>query len=166
MYLLDTPVVLHLRNARTAKATDEGVVAWAEGVSRHSLFISAVTLLELQDAAAAVERTDRSTGTAQKTWIGDQVVPAFKDRILPVDSDVVRRQGGLGYADARDGLLAATALQHGLTLATPRPSAFRLGKVKLLNPWQYKPETAEDDADWGQAGRTGALWLKNLFVRS
>ena len=91
---------------------------------------------------------------------------AFEDRILPVDVHVVRRCGQLAYASVRDGLLAATTLEHALTLVTRNAPSFRAGRVKVFNPWGYTPEAVEDDADWGQAGNSGSLWLKNLFVRS
>ena len=55
---------------------------------------------------------------ARQLWINDQVMTAFDGRILPVDVAVVRRRGALAYANARDGLMAATALEHGLTLVT------------------------------------------------
>jgi hypothetical protein len=60
----------------------------------------------------------------------------------------------------------ATALVHGLTLATRTPAAFKAARVKCFDPWGWRPDAAEEDADWRQAARTGPLWLKNLFVRA
>ena len=165
MYLLDTGVVAELRNAKAGR-TDPGLIAWAGGVRRHSLFISAITLLELESGAAALAAKDATRGAERRAWIDNQVMTAFEDRILPVDVHVVRRKGQMPYANARDGLLAATAVEHALTLVTRNASAFRAGRVKVFNPWGYTPEAAEDDADWGQAGKSGSLWLKSLFVRS
>jgi len=91
---------------------------------------------------------------------------AFEGRILPVDAAVVRRRALLPYPDARDGLLAATAVEHGLTLVTRNIAAFKAGRVRTFNPWGYTPTASDEDADWRQAARTGSLWLKNLFVRS
>jgi hypothetical protein len=91
---------------------------------------------------------------------------AFEGRILPVDAAVVRRRGTLPYPDARDGLLAATAVEHGLTLVTRNIAAFKAGRVRTFNPWGYTPASAEEDGDWRQAARTSSLWLKNLFVRT
>lgn len=164
MYLLDTSVVAELRHARSGR-TDPGLVAWAGGIKQHSLFISAITLLELETGAAALAARDAAAGAARRAWIGDQVMAAFADRILPVDVAVVRRRGQLAYVNARDGLMAATALQHALTLVTRNPTAFRTGRVKVFNPWGYAPQPVEEDEDWGQAGKSGSLWLKNLFVR-
>ena len=165
MYLLDTGVVFELRKARAGR-TDAGFANWAAGLSRQNLFISAITLLELDNGAARVGRGDKAAGHALREWIDTQVLSAFEGRILPVDIAVVRRRGQLPYSDARDGLIAATAVEHGLTLATRNTAAFKAGRVKVLNPWAYTPDAADDDGDWRQAAKAGPLWLKNLFVRA
>jgi len=165
MYLLDTGVVSELRNARAGR-TDPGLTVWASRVERQSLFISAITLLELESGAAVLAMRDPAAGAARRAWISDQVMAAFAGRILAVDVAVVRRRGAMTYASARDGLIAATALEHGLTLVTRNAAAFRGGKVKVFNPWGYAPEAMDEAADWGQAGKAGPMWLKNLFVRS
>lgn len=165
MYLLDTPIVFELRKAKSG-GTDAGLAAWAASIARPALFISAIALLELESAAARLGRKDRSAGAALQAWIDRQVTSAFDGRILPVDAAVVRRRARLAYADSRDGLLAATALEHQLTLVTRDLAAFKTGRVKLFNPWGYAADAAEEDSDWRQASRTGPLWLKNLFVRT
>ena len=165
MYLLDTGVVFELRNARAGQ-TDPRFASWAAGLARQSLFISALALLELDSGVARTAKRDKAAGAALRQWIDHQVLGAFDGRILPIDAAIVRRRGQLPYADARDGLLAATAIEHGLTLATRHPGAFKGGRVKLLNPWAYTSEVAEDDGDWRQAAKAGPLWLKNLFVRA
>jgi predicted nucleic acid-binding protein len=164
MYLLDTAVVLELRKAKAGR-TDAGLASWASGMARQNLFLSALSLLELENTAARTEKQDKAAGAALRAWIGDQVLRAFEGRILPVDTAVVRRRARLGLADTRDALLAATAIEHGLTLVTRQTAAYKGARVKLFNPWGYTPED-EDDADWRQAARTGPLWLKNLFVRA
>ena len=165
MFLLDAPVVLELRRAKTGQA-DAGLAAWAGGVTRHSLFLSALTLMELHNGATLLSKRDAAAGAARQAWIDNQVMPAFDGRILPVDAAVVRRRAQLPHANPRDGLLVATALEHGLTLVTRNVAAFKAGRVKVFNPWGYSPEAAEDDADWNQATRAGPMWLQNLFVRS
>jgi predicted nucleic acid-binding protein len=162
MYLLDTSIVFELREAKSGRA-EPGLSAWATGAARSDLFISAITLLELESAAAALERRDKAGGRSVRAWIADKVMPAFDGRILPVDAAIVRRRVLIPYSDPRDGLLAATALEHGLTLVTRNTAAFRAGRVKLFNPAGYTPE---DDSDWRQAARAAPLWLKNLFVRT
>lgn len=165
MHLLDTEVVFALRNAKSGKI-DSGLPAWASRAARASLFVSALTLLELETAIARAERKDRTQGAAQREWLDDRVARAFEGRILPIDAAVVRRRSAVPLADSRDALLAATALEHGLTLATRVPGAFaKVPRLKTYNPWTYKPEALEDDEDWGQAAKAGAQWLRNIFVR-
>jgi predicted nucleic acid-binding protein len=165
MYLLDTAIVFELRAAKAGR-TDAGLAAWAAGIAREDMFISALALLELEDEAARTERKDKAAGAALRAWIGDQVMRAFEGRILAVDAAVVRRRALLPYPDARDGLLAATALEHGLTLVTRNIAAFKAGRVRTFDPWGHMPASSEEDADWRQAARTSSLWLKNLFVRT
>lgn len=164
MYLLDTDIILELRNAKSGGA-DPGLVAWAAAASRASLFISAVTLLDLETAAARLQRKDKVTGLALRKWLDDQVAPAFEGRILPVDAAVVRRRAQAPQADGREALLAATALEHGLTLVTRNVGAFKGGRVKVFNPRGYAPEALVDDEDWGQVAKAGSQWLRNIFVR-
>ncbi len=165
MYLLDTLVLFELRKAKAGR-TDAGLATWAAAISRQTLFISALSLLELDSGAAKLARRDKAAGAAVRGWIDDRVMTAFDGRILPVDAAIVRRRAQLPFADARNGLLAATAIEHGLTLVTRQTAAFKGGRVKLFNPWGYAPNTDEADADWRQASRTGPAWLKNLFVRA
>jgi predicted nucleic acid-binding protein len=164
MHLLDTGVVIELRRAGTGRA-DPGLVTWASDVARQTLFVSTLTLMELDAAAARAERRDKAAGAALAAWIDEKVMPAFEGRILPVDAGVARRRRQLAIADTRDALIAATAAEHGLTLVTRDAALYRGARVKLFNPWGYAPEPGEDE-DWRQAGRAGPLWLRNLFVRT
>lgn len=165
MHLLDTDIVFELRNAK-AGATDPGLAAWAAGAARSSLFISALTLLELETAVARAERKDKVQAVALRDWLDNRVAPAFDGRVLAVDAAVVRRRAHVPLADSRDALLAATALEHGLTLATRDAAAFaKVPRLKLFNPWGYKPEALDDVEDWGEAAKVGAQWLRNIFVR-
>lgn len=165
MFLLDTGVVLELRKAKAGQS-DAGLAAWAAALPRQKLFISALNLLELENAAARLARRDRAAGLAVRDWIDNRVMPAFEGRVLPVDAAIVRRRAQLPYANTRDGLLAATALEHGLTFVTHRVSAFRAGRVKLLNPSGYVAQPGDEDEDWSHGTQTGHQWLKNLYVRA
>jgi predicted nucleic acid-binding protein len=163
MHLLDTAVVVALRDARSGRA-DRALSAWASGVAPQSLFISAITLHELEGIAARTARKDRAAGALWRTWLDDQVTRAFDGRVLAIDAAIVRRAAALDYADQRDGLVAATALEHGLALATLRPRAFKAGRVKTFDPSRYVADAGE--GDWRQVSRAAPAWIKGLFVRS
>lgn len=160
MFLLDTDVVAELRRGAQA---DGPPAEWAGGLTREHLFLSAVSLLDLENAAARHVTRDKAGGLRLQRWIDEQVLPAFDGRILPVDAAVVRRRRALALSDPRDALIAATALEQGLTIATRRLPAFKAAKVKLLDPWTY---TAGEDTDWRHASRGEPHWLKTLFVRA
>jgi len=165
MFLLDTAVVWELRGAKAGRG-DEGLARWVAAQPPTGLFLSALTLAELAAGAVQVERADKAAAAAIRRWIDDRVLPAFDGRVLAIDAAVARRAGGLGYPAQRDALVAATALEHGLTLATRDAAAFRIGKVRVFDPWGYDPAaTGDEDGDWRQASRAGPVWLKNLFVR-
>lgn len=165
MHLLDTDIVFELRNAKAGGA-EAGLAAWAAKAQRSSLFVSALTLLELETAAGRAERKDKARGLALRDWLDSRVAPAFEGRILPIDAAVVRRRAVVPLADARDALLAATALEHGLALATRDTAAFaKVPRLKVFNPVGYKPEALDDEEDWGQVAKAGSQWLRNIFVR-
>ncbi len=166
MFLLDTPVITELRKARSGQA-DDNVTRWASGVARQNLFISVISLLELEASVAELERKDKDKAAATRTWLDETVPRAFDGRILTIDVNVVKKRAALPF-DARhdrEAVLAATAQVHGLTVATRTPSAYRFGRVKVFNPWGFSPEDEDTGADWQQVARSGPMWLKNLFLR-
>ena len=159
MFLLDTPVVLELRKGKSERI-DAGVAGWAGGIPRQQLFISALSLMELENSVARVN------SPVFRSWLDDQVMSAFEGRILPVDATVAKKRASVALSDNRDALMAATALVHGLTLVTRNAAAYRASRLKLFNPWGYAPGDAEDPADWRQAAKEASpVWLKNLFLR-
>ncbi|WP_166366704.1 type II toxin-antitoxin system VapC family toxin [Pseudomonas akapageensis] len=134
MFLLDTNVVSELRKSKA----DKNVVAWAKTVVPSSLFISAITLLELETGVLRIERRDPTQGASLRTWLQNHVLPAFSGRILAIDSVVARRCAQLHVPDPRsecDALIAATALVHGLTIVTRNVADFEATGAELLNPW-------------------------------
>lgn len=165
MFLLDTGIVFDLRRARTADA-EPGLALWAAGVARERLFVSALSVLELEAAVTQAARRDKAAGVALRAWVEERVIPAFDGTILPLDTAVARRRGQVALVDTRDALLVATALEHGLTLVTRDTAHFKGARVKLFDPTGYRTDDVAEDADWRTAGREGAVWLRNLFVRS
>ena len=137
MYLLDTNVVSELRKIRLGKA-DSYVAAWADSVDATDLYLSAITIQELEIGVLLVERRDSSQGAAFRAWLNGHVLPAFTGRILTVDTAVVLRSARLHVPDlrpVRDGLIAATALVHGMTVVTRNVADFEPTGVPTLNPW-------------------------------
>lgn len=160
MYLLDTAVLLALARARAGGA-DPQLAAWAGGVPREQLFVAALSIAEIE----GIPRPKQG-GDALRRWIDDQLVPAFADHILPLDAAVARRRGQLALASSRDALIAATALEHALTLVTFDPAAYRGVRLKLFDPRRYDPVEDAGPDDWRSAARGGPLWFRNLFIRS
>ncbi|MGE0006187.1 MAG: type II toxin-antitoxin system VapC family toxin [Parvibaculaceae bacterium] len=139
MFLLDTNVISELRKAKAGKA-NRNVVAWVQSVAAESLFLSAIVVQELEIGTLLAERRGTPHGAILRAWLDDHVLPVFSDRVLPVDTAVARRSAALHVPDPRpirDGLIAATALVHGLTMATRNVADFAPTGVALLNPWEH-----------------------------
>jgi len=137
MYLLDTNVVSELRKAKSGKANKQ-VAAWASGVTVPELFLSVVTILEIETGILLIERRDPTQGAILRTWLENHVLAAFAQRILPVDLAVAQRCAQLQVPDPRsdrDALIAATALVHGMAVVTRNRAHFEGTSVEILNPW-------------------------------
>ncbi len=137
MFILDTNVVSELRKVRAGKA-DARVAGWADTVEAVTLYISVITLLELERGVLLTERRDRAQGTIMRAWLDNHVVPEFADRVLPIDAAVARSCARLHVPDPRperDALIAATALVHGMTVVTRDVGDFANTGARTLNPW-------------------------------
>ena len=138
MYLLDTHVVSELRKAKSG-TVDQNVLAWANSVSAPSLFLSVITVLELETGILLIERRDPAQGAVIRSWLNTHVLPAFSEHILPVDTAVAQCCAKLNVPDShsgRDALIAATALIHGLTVVCRNTHDFVATGVELLDPWE------------------------------
>jgi len=137
MFLLDTNVVYELRKARTGKA-QPNVLAWVRTVQDSSLFLSVIVVQELETGVLQLERKDLVQGAILRNWLDEHVLPTFAGRVLPVDTAVARRGARLHVPDPRpyrDGLIAATALVHGMTIVTRNVADFHATGAPILNPW-------------------------------
>ncbi len=138
MYLLDTNVVSELRKVKAGRAHHR-VQAWTERADAASMYLSVVTVLELGLGALLMERRDQRQGAVLRSWLEDQILPAFSNRILSADIAVARRAAALQVPNPRpyrDCLIAATGLVHGLTVITRDVRDFEPTGVSLFNPWE------------------------------
>ena len=136
MYLLDTNVVSELRKAKKAH---QSVRVWAQTLPAASLYISAISILELEIGILLIERRDRRQGAILRAWMEGHVLPAFSSRILAIDTAVAQRCAALHMPDPRsdrDALIAATALVHAMTVVTRNVSHFQPMGVGVVNPWE------------------------------
>lgn len=137
MYILDTNVVSELRKIRLGKA-DSHVADWADSIDAADLYLSAITVQELEIGVLLAERRDPAQGAIFRAWLNGHVLPAFTGRILAVDTAVAQRSARLHVPDprpVRDAFIAATALVHGMTVVTRNVADFELTGVPILNPW-------------------------------
>ena len=137
MYLLDTNVVSELRKVRAGKA-NKHVAIWADSVDAAELYLSAITIQELELGVLLTERRDPAQGTIFRAWLDGHVLPSFNDRILPIDTVVAQRSAKLHDPNPLpviDALIAATALVHGMTVVTRNVVDFEPTGAELLNPW-------------------------------
>jgi len=141
MYVLDTAVLSELRKVRLGKA-DANVAAWTESVDAADLFVSAITIMELELGVLSIERKDGTQGAKLRSWLEQHVLPEFSGRTLPIDTAVAQRCARLHIPDKRgerDALIAATALVHGMAVVTRNVADFKPTGVTIVNPWEPLP---------------------------
>ena len=98
-----------------------------------------IVIQELEIGVLLAERRDPAKGTILRTWLDKHVLPNFAERILPVDTSAALHVPHL--RPVRDGLIAATALVHGMIVVTRNLADFVPTGVPLLNPWQASPSS-------------------------
>ncbi len=139
MYLLDTNVVSELRKLGTERA-EPAVESWNRSVDARSLYLSAITLQELEIGVLRKERKDAKQGAALRYWLNLQLLPSFEGRVLEVDQRVALASARLQVPDPRpilDCLIAATAIAFGLTLVTRNTRDFAGAGLTLVDPWLF-----------------------------
>lgn len=135
-YLLDTNVISDLRKRHRASPL---VRAWGNERKPQELFLSVLTLGELRRGTELIKRRDPATAGILRAWL-DSIRARFRNRIIGIDATVADRWGRLGIPAPLpdiDGLLAATALVHGMTVVTRNVRHIAPTGVPCLNP--FKP---------------------------
>jgi predicted nucleic acid-binding protein len=137
MFLLDTNVLSELRKVLAVR--DKRVNAWAQAQDKATLYISVVSLMEIQRGIHKLtQRGDAVQATLLSNWLEHHVMPAFLDRTLNIDKTIALRTATLPWAtptDYRDALIASTALVFGATVVTRNVRNFMPTGVQFLNPW-------------------------------
>jgi predicted nucleic acid-binding protein len=137
-FILDTCVISEL----VARQPDPGVVKWVDSIDEGKIFLSSITVGEIKTGIEKLDATSRQRALSE--WLEDELLVRFKDKVLPIDTAVVLVWGKLA-ADlekqgkpmpAIDSLLAATALQGGLTLVTRNEGDFAHCGATVVNPWE------------------------------
>ncbi len=132
MYLLDTNVVSELRRPRP----NPDVVQWVEGLAENQLFVSAVTVGEIQAGIEAIQARDREKANELSDWLADVIAT---HRVLPMDVPAFREWARLKHGKSNalivDAMIAATAKVHGLIVATRNRRDFWALGIRSFNPF-------------------------------
>lgn len=133
MFLLDTVIVSELRK----RQADRGVLGWVSVQQESQLYLSVVTLGEIERGIEKRRKADPAFADELAVWL-ENLVRLYADRILPVTPSVARRWGRLSAQlghESADLLIAATALSHSLTVVTRNTAHFEPTGVGLINPF-------------------------------
>jgi len=134
MYLLDTMVLSELRK----KERNPSVTQWLSDKSDKELFISVVSIGEIAKGIAQQEKQNKEFAKLLKQWL-EKMLLLYGQKILPVDVPIAKRWGELSVQAHNAGvdiLLAATAIEHNLTIVTRNERHFSQTGVNIINPWQ------------------------------
>jgi len=135
MFLLDTVVLSELRKPLSQR--NHHLVSWMDGVSSQDLFVSVVTIGEIERGIERRRQLDPPFAERLAAWL-DTILRTYEGRVLPVDVAVARRWGRLSQRIGNKGLdlaVAATALEHGLTVVTRNVAHFEPTGVSVLDPF-------------------------------
>tara|TARA_A100001391_G_scaffold203129_1_gene194647 strand:+ start:121 stop:558 length:438 start_codon:yes stop_codon:yes gene_type:complete len=145
MMVLDTNVVSELRKVGDGRA-DSNLVAWLTDKDAGQFYLSVISLMELEIGILRIARKDDVKGALLRRWMEERVRPTFAGRVLGVDEAVALRCAHLHVPaprSERDALIAATALEHGMSIVTRNVKDFIPTGVPLINPWEPRP--AQDE---------------------
>jgi predicted nucleic acid-binding protein len=136
MFLLDTVVISELR--KSARLRNRNVVGWISRVPSQDLFLSVMTIGEIERGIERQRQKNPAFANNLAAWL-DMILRTHEGRIIPVGVAVARRWGRLSHRIGNKGLdlaIAATALEHGMTVATRNLSHFAATGVDLVNPFE------------------------------
>jgi predicted nucleic acid-binding protein len=137
MFLIDTVTLSELRR----RQRDPVLVAWFDRQRTTDLFLSVISIGEIECGIARQRTTDPGFSDTLAAWI-DRVLALYGERVLPFELRTARRWGTLSAAlgnDSADLMIAATALEHGLTVVTRNVTDFEPTGVAVLDPSSRRP---------------------------
>jgi predicted nucleic acid-binding protein len=143
VFLLDTNVLSELRRK---DRIDRKVAAWAKSIHVSDMFLSAITILEIEAGTLMLLRRDQAQGQVLRKWIDGMVLPSFRGRILSVDTEVAQKCAALHVPNPRaerDALIAATALVYRFKVVTRNIADFAPMEVPTVNPWDHPGPVAK-----------------------
>jgi predicted nucleic acid-binding protein len=133
-YLVDTNVISELRKGTRC---DPNVRAWFSPIPEEEIFLSVLTIGEIRKGIESIRLRDQAASRVLDRWLR-QLVSSYRDRILPVDQEAAERWGEMNVPDplpVLDGLIAATARVHDLTVATRNAKDMARTGVPFVNPF-------------------------------
>lgn len=133
-FLLDTVVLSELRRAKPSRK----VVQWIKAQKAESLFISVVSIGEIERVIERARKSDTEFAAELEHWL-ETLLTLYADRLLPVSANAARLWGRLSAKLGHDGadlLIAATALSHGATVVTRNVKNFAPTGVQIINPFE------------------------------
>ena len=137
-YLLDTCVLSEF----TRRKPEQKVVHWVDSIDEDKLFLSVITIGEIQHGIVRLPESHRKTGLL--VWLNNELIKRFDQRIIPLDAPMMLLWGNLTAQmestgqpmEVMESLIIATALQNNLIVATRNVSDFRPCGVQVINPWE------------------------------